>query len=178
MRSIRSPSIWEWHELYLIDANVFINAKNTYYPFSLVPGFWSWVEQQAREGRLYSIVQLKAELNKGDDQLKNWIRLLPPGFWLKDTPASAAALGELTIWANSGRYTPTAIQTFYQSADYRLAAQAKATGYTVVTNEAAAPRRTREIKLPDACVGISAQAVNPFVWMQREATRFEGFGHS
>lgn len=164
--------------MYLIDANVLINAKNTYYPFSLVPGFWSWVEQQAVEGRLYSIVQVRTELNKGDDQLKNWIRLLPPSFWLKDTPASAVALSELASWASSRNYSPTAIQTFFQSADYRLAAQAKATGYTVVTNETSEPKRTREIKLPDACDGISAQAVNPFVWMQREATRFEGFGRS
>lgn len=164
--------------MYLIDANVLINAKNTYYPFGLVPGFWSWVEQQAHEGRLYSIVQVKAELNKGDDQLAKWIRFLPSGFWLKDTSASAAALGDLAMWAGSGSFRPTAIQTFFESADYRLVAQAKATGYTVVTNEVSEPRRTKEIKLPDACVGISAQVVNPFVWMQNEATRFAGFGHS
>lgn len=164
--------------MYLLDANVLINAKNTYYPFDLVPGFWSWVEQQARDGRLYSIIQVKAELSRQDDQLARWIRTLPPGFWLKDTPASAIALGELAPWAQSGHYSPTAVQTFFQSADYRLAAQAKATGYTVVTNETAEPRRTREIKLPDACVAIAAHVTNPFAWMHKEATRFEGFGHS
>lgn len=175
---MRLPSTWECREVYLVDANVLINAKNTYYPFELVPGFWSWVEQQARDGQLFSIIQVRAELTRGDDQLARWVRILPTGFWLKGTPASAVALGELATWAQSGHYSSTAVQTFFQSADYHLAAQAKATSYTAVTNETPEPRRKSEIKLPDACVAISAQVVNPFTWMQREATRFEGFGHS
>ncbi len=58
--------------MYLIDANVLINAKNTYYPFGLVPGFWSWVEQQAREGRLYSIVQVRQLRDRRADDPANW----------------------------------------------------------------------------------------------------------
>jgi len=28
---------------YLLDSNVFIEAKNKYYRFSLCPGFWDWL---------------------------------------------------------------------------------------------------------------------------------------
>ncbi len=29
---------------YLLDANVFIDAKNRYYGFDFCPGFWDWVD--------------------------------------------------------------------------------------------------------------------------------------
>ena len=30
--------------MYLLDTNVFIEAKNRYYSFDLAPGFWEWLE--------------------------------------------------------------------------------------------------------------------------------------
>ncbi len=29
---------------YLLDANVFIEAKNLYYAFDICPGFWTWMD--------------------------------------------------------------------------------------------------------------------------------------
>ncbi len=31
--------------MYLLDANVFIDAKNRYYGFDIVPAFWDWLQQ-------------------------------------------------------------------------------------------------------------------------------------
>ncbi|MCQ3804422.1 MAG: DUF4411 family protein [bacterium] len=36
--------------LRLLDANVFIQAKHSYYSFDLVPAFWSWLQSQADVG--------------------------------------------------------------------------------------------------------------------------------
>jgi predicted nucleic acid-binding protein len=123
---------------------------------------------------LFSIIQVRQELRRGNDQLSRWVRELPDSFWVRDnTPAVASALAELAIWADSsGRYKATAVQVFLGAADYYLAAQGKATGYTVVTNETRAPRSTSSIKLPDACDAISVPVITPFEWMRREATRF------
>lgn len=33
--------------MYLLDANVFIEAKNRYYGFDLAPGFWDWLDAAA-----------------------------------------------------------------------------------------------------------------------------------
>lgn len=166
-------------EVYLLDANVLINAKNTWYSFELVPGFWNWVMREAEQGRLFSIIQVRTELRRVDDQLSRWTRELPDSFWLRDnTPGVTQALGELAKWASdpSRQYRATAIQTFLGSADYYLAAQGKATGHTVVTNETSAPRRGTSIKLPDACNAVSVQVITALDWIRKEATRFEGFG--
>lgn len=164
--------------MYLLDANVLINAKNTWYPFELVPGFWTWVMHEVEQDRLFSIVQVRQELRKQNDQLSRWSRELPESFWLRDnTPGVASALAELAAWASaSGQYRATAIQTFFASADYYLAAQGKATGYVIVTNETSAPRRATSIKLPDACAAVSVPVITALDWIRKEAVRFDGFG--
>jgi hypothetical protein len=35
---------------YLLDANVFIQAKNSYYGFDICPAFWEWIDQKSAEG--------------------------------------------------------------------------------------------------------------------------------
>lgn len=41
--------------MYLLDANIFIEASRRYYSFDLAPSFWSWVEDQFRAGTMASI---------------------------------------------------------------------------------------------------------------------------
>lgn len=37
--------------LFLLDANVLIDAHRDYYPLDRVPEFWSWLEHQGENGR-------------------------------------------------------------------------------------------------------------------------------
>lgn len=37
--------------MYLLDTNVFIEAKNRYYAFDLAPGFWEGLDADAAAGR-------------------------------------------------------------------------------------------------------------------------------
>jgi len=39
---------------YLLDSNVFIEAKNKYYQFSLCPGFWDWLIRENANGKIFS----------------------------------------------------------------------------------------------------------------------------
>lgn len=41
--------------MYLIDANVLIEAKNRYYAFDIAPGFWAWLDQAHRQSLACSI---------------------------------------------------------------------------------------------------------------------------
>ena len=38
--------------LYLLDANVLIDAQRDYYPFEMVPEFWDWLVHMARQGTI------------------------------------------------------------------------------------------------------------------------------
>ena len=41
--------------MYLLDANVFIQAKNLHYGFDFCPAFWSWLDQEHANERVFSV---------------------------------------------------------------------------------------------------------------------------
>lgn len=43
---------------YLLDANVFIQAKNLQYGFDFCPAFWDWLVQAHGKGRVRSVRQV------------------------------------------------------------------------------------------------------------------------
>ena len=58
---------------FLLDANVFIEAKNRYYGFDICPGFWSSLVTQHKSRRVFSIDRIQKELAIQDDEIKKWI---------------------------------------------------------------------------------------------------------
>ena len=53
---------------YVLDANVFIQAKNDYYGFDICPGFWTSLITQHNAKRVCSIDRIRDELaEKNDD---------------------------------------------------------------------------------------------------------------
>jgi hypothetical protein len=40
--------------MYLVDADVFIEAKNKHYAFDVVPGFWDWLLAANADGMVES----------------------------------------------------------------------------------------------------------------------------
>ncbi len=60
--------------LYLLDANVLITAKNSYYGFDRVPEFWEWLVHVASHGRVKMPVEIYDEIKDGNDALAVWVR--------------------------------------------------------------------------------------------------------
>jgi hypothetical protein len=54
---------------YLLDANVFIQAKNLHYGMDFCPAFWAWLTKQNEAGQVFSIEKVADELVAGDDEL-------------------------------------------------------------------------------------------------------------
>lgn len=59
---------------YLLDANVFISAKNLHYGFDFCPAFWDWLVRENKAGKVYSIERVGDELLAGADELADWAR--------------------------------------------------------------------------------------------------------
>ena len=59
---------------YLVDTNVFIQAKNLHYGFEFCPAFWDWLVQQNRLGKVASIEKVADELRAGEDELADWAK--------------------------------------------------------------------------------------------------------
>ncbi len=156
---------------YLLDANVFISAKNLHYGMDFCPGFWDWLIAANQTGKVFSIEKVKAELEAGDDELSSWAASRGNPFFLEPDEAVLAGLARVADWVNGNGYTPAAKNTFFQVADYWLVAHALAKDFVVVTHErpAATPNK---VKIPNVCVGLSIKVMSPFEMLRREKARF------
>ncbi len=155
---------------YLLDANVFIQAKNLHYGFDFCPAFWDWLAGQHAAGTVFSIEKVGDELSVIEDELSAWAAR-QAGFFLKPDTTMLGVLGGLATWATGAGYEPAAVNTFLQSADYYLVAHALAHGQTIVTHEVAAAT-TKRIKIPNACVGVGVKCMTPYEMLRVERARF------
>lgn len=156
---------------YLLDANVFIEAKNRYYGLDFCPAFWEWLIVNNKSGLIFSIEKVADEIEAGGDDLAAWAAQRGSGFFLKPDMTIPPALGTVSTWAASQRYEPAAVSTFFLAADYYLVAHALAHEHTLVTHEIAATSAKR-IKIPDVCIGLGIKCMTPFAMLRRERARF------
>ena len=156
---------------YLLDSDVFMEAKNRHYGFDFCPAFWDWLTVNNAGGLVFSIEKVGDEIKAGSDELADWAAARDAGFFLKPDAAILPALRSVSNWASEQRYVPAAINTFLQAADYYLVAHALAHGHVVVTHEVAA-RAIKIIKIPDACIGLGIKCINPFAMLRSEHARF------
>jgi hypothetical protein len=156
---------------YLLDANVFMQAKNLHYGLDFCPAFWDWLIEANRAGRVFSIEKVGDEIDAGADELSTWAAARGERFFLRPDAAILPALGTVSAWATGQAYEPAAVNTFLQVADYYLVAHALAHRHTVVTHEIASPS-TKKIKIPNACIGVSVKCMTPFEMLRHERARF------
>jgi Domain of unknown function (DUF4411) len=157
--------------IYLLDSNIFIQAKNLHYGMDFCPAFWQWLDEAHAAGIVCSIDSVRTELIAGNDDLSAWVQQRPSTFFISPSAATVPSLQMTSIWANNSGYEPAAVSTFLQVADYYLVAQALELRYTVVTHEVIA-NTTRRIKIPNACLGMSVRYVTPFAMLRAEKARF------
>ena len=156
---------------YLLDSDVFIQAKNLHYGLDFCPAFWDWLIQQNAAGSVFSIEKVGDELDAGADELTAWAAARGPGFFLKPDDAIIPALGRVSTWVTGRGYEPAAVNTFLQKADYYLVGHALAHGHVLVTHEVASTSRKR-IKIPDVCIGLGIKCMSPFEMLRHERARF------
>jgi hypothetical protein len=68
---------------YLLDANVFIQAKNLHYGLDFCPAFWDWLIGRNESGVVFSIERVGDEIEAGDDELASWGTARGAGFFLR-----------------------------------------------------------------------------------------------
>lgn len=153
---------------YLLDTNVFIEARNRYYAFDLCPGYWDWLDDAVDDGRIVSLANVRDELT--DPELDAW-SAARDGLFRRVGASEIDGLRRVAQWANGAGYERAAVSTFLQGADYYLVGAALANGYTMVTHEVPSPSR-KQIKIPDACVALGIEFLNTFTMLRRDRVRF------
>jgi Domain of unknown function (DUF4411) len=152
--------------LYLLDANVIITAKDSYYAMDQVPQFWEWLVHQGDSGKLKIPRELFDEVNSGNDKEH------PFYAWRKEKRhIDALQLAEAVDPSLVQRVLDEGYSTNLNDAELStigkdpfLVAYALAdSSRIVVTTEVSKPSMTRQNrKLPDVCEYFNVKCFNPF----------------
>ena len=110
---------------YLLDANVFIQAKRLHYGMDFCPAFWDRLITRNAANDVFSIERVGDELLAGGDELSDWATDRGADFFLKPDNRLLPALSAVSAWAAGQTYEPAAVNTFLQVADYYLVARYK-----------------------------------------------------
>ena len=146
---------------YLLDADVFIRAKNLHYGLDFCPAFWDWLIANNTAGTVFSVEKVGDEVQAVADELSLWAAARGDGFFRQPGASDFPSLAAVSGWATGQRYEPSAVSTFLQVGDYYLVAQAHSGTHTVVTHEVPSAS-TRKIKIPDACIGLGIKKTSTF----------------
>lgn len=155
---------------YLLDANVFIEAHRRFYAFDIAPSFWEALVKHASEGRLLSIDRVRAELERGKDELATWAEQRFHSWFASTQEADVLeSYGIAMRWAQTQvKYTNVAKAEFAdsQNADAWLIAYARANDCILVTLETPDPKRRNKIKIPDACQALGVAFIDIFAMLR------------
>ena len=159
--------------VYVLDANVFIEAARRYYAFDLNTRFWDILREQATNGVIESIDRVKDELDK-EDELAEWASSsFIHAFYSTDQEDVINAYAEIMTWVQGqSQFNDAAKADFARGADGWLVAYAVAKGRIVVTHEVAAPDAKSRVPIPNVCEPFQVRFVNTFVMLRELRARF------
>jgi hypothetical protein len=160
--------------VYLLDANVFIEAKNRYYGFDFCPAFWDWLILKNNQQIVFGIEAVYQELTKSTDVLSSWAKSNKNKLFLPPNTEMRSMLTPLSEWAMNptNQYTDVARAEFLSVADYYLVCYALANNMTLITHEIFEPNIKKKIKIPNVCVDFTINYMNPFEMLRREKAKF------
>lgn len=160
---------------YLLDANVFIEAKRRYYAFDICPGFWDALLMQHENANVASIDRVKKELERGSDELNTWASsTIPESFFRSSDDADVVNnFRELMAWVqNQHQFSEEAKSEFASGTDGWLIACAKKNNMILVTHEVLAPEARKNIPIPNVCEAFSVRYDDTFQMLRALKTQF------
>ncbi|MBN1322413.1 MAG: DUF4411 family protein [Methanotrichaceae archaeon] len=150
--------------IYVLDANIFIEAYRHYYSFDIAPTFWIMLIENAKNGQVLSIDLIEDELKRGKDKLAEWASGSFHKFFAStDGKEVTDAYRKIMVWSQGqAQFTDAAKAEFASVPDSWLVAFALAKGYVVVTHEQFSSDAKVKIKIPNACKAFGVEYVDTF----------------
>ena len=158
------------HSMYLLDANVFIEAYQRYYAFDLAPRFWQELARCAQQGHVRSVDRVLDEINEIDDSLKEWANNeFKQWFESTNQENTIEAYSRIMEWAQQKEYTQKARDDFARAynADAWVVACALARGFVVVTHELFNDNPKKKIPIPNVCAEFDVECIDTFKMMRQ-----------
>lgn len=161
-------------QIYLLDANVFVEAARRYYAFDILPPFWDLLVGHAARGVVCSVDRVKDELLRGKDELAEWVvNEFKSAFRRTDTSDVVNMYRTIMSWVSlHSQFKPEAKSEFAVAADGWLIAYALVHGCTLVTHEQYEPNCRRKVKIPNVCKQFGVETINTFDMLRQLGVRF------
>ena len=161
--------------VYVLDANVFIEAARRYYAFDVAPAFWTSLVHHAAQSRIQSIDKIKEELERGNDELADWIKIgnMSDAFASTDQEDVINIFSEMMRWVQgTAQFYDAAKAQFASGVDGWLVAYAKAKNCIVVTHEEYHPDAKNRVPIPNVCRAFDVRSVDTFQMLRDLGVRF------
>ena len=153
--------------LYLLDANVLIDANRDYYPIARVPEFWSWLTHMAEQGNAKVPLEIYEELIEGGDPLSDLLRAYRQHFLLQES-TRPDLVRKVIQQGYADDLTDEEIAKMGRDPFLVAHALAIPGRRCVVTTEASRPKRTRANRhIPDVCRDLGVPSCNTFELLRR-----------
>ena len=125
-------------------------------PADVWPTFWTRIAELIRDGKIYSSIKVKEEIDRGNDELTKWMRAnVGVDFYYQIDEEVLRKYVEALNWArNNTTFRTVAVDEFANVADAYLVATAAAKNLTLVTYETSDPSCAKRVKIPDACIAL------------------------
>ncbi|XBS69909.1 DUF4411 family protein [Acerihabitans sp. KWT182] len=148
---------------YILDANIFIEAQNTYYCLDVCPGFWDFLGERFSTGELISIRNVYDEIAYKDEYIFDWLKDRKSFFGSVDDEQTQIYFGQVVNYVQkeytSRKSNNPNINIFLGGADPWLIAKAKALSATLVTHEIKAGLGSYKPKIPDVCENFGVSTI-------------------
>jgi hypothetical protein len=161
--------------VYVLDANVLVDAHRRWYAFAFHPGFWDFLLSMHAQGRVVSIDRVKQEILAGDE-LEQWVAAKAPKTLFGST-ATQEVVGNFAAmmqWVHGHeQFKPEAKVEFASVADGWLPAYALAhPHHVVVTHEELSPDAKKRVPLPNVCKHFGVPWIDTFAMLRELKPRF------
>lgn len=151
--------------IYILDSNIFIEAKNIHLPFDRCPLFWNWLIELAEKGLITIPEEVYKEITAGNDQLATWM-----------AEHKNVLVNPYAVFSRIGRVMEEGYGAIDEAtleklkADPWVIAHASAVGGTVVTSEKPGRHTIPYNKqIPSVCktLQIPCCTITTFLWQMR-----------
>jgi hypothetical protein len=153
--------------LYLLDANVLIDANRDYYPIVRVPDFWNWLVQMGEAGFIKIPLETYEEITASqehDDALKQWAKLPETKLALElNEQANPELVSRVTYEGYADDLTDVELERIGRDPFIVAYGLVDVANRIVVTTEVSKPRAMRANRhLPDVCANFGLRSCNTF----------------
>lgn len=155
--------------LYLLDANVLIDANRDYYPLDRVPEFWDWLVEKGNESRIQVPLEQYEEIITGNDELVNWAKgTNVKQALLLNEEVNGDLVAEIVDSAYANDLTDDEIEKIGRDPFLIAYALIDIENRCVVTTEASKPSRQRANRhIPDVCNALNIPWCNTFTLLRK-----------